>query len=1075
MRLRIQLGLCLFLLLALTNIARADIVATGGNATNDIGGYRIHTFANNGNFFTATSSNTFEVLVVAGGGGGGSVMGGGGGAGGLIYTNSCFLSSNSTNAVVVGAGGAGGTGRARGGNGVNSSFGGTLTAIGGGGGGGWGALSGLSGGSGGGSSDNGGAGGTNTTGQGNVGGSSPGNASGGGGGSGSAGTNGVGSQSGSGGTGLVYGISGVLTNYAGGGGGGGGVGGGWAANGAGGAGGGGVGGISGVGGNGVASTGGGGGGGGYNSADYDGGKGGSGIVIVRYPVTVPAINNASGATNVMATNAWLNGMLTWTGASPTTVWVYWSTNDGGNNAASWLSNGVCGSFDVQSVGPVTTNVTGLLSNTVYYYRFYATNSSGSAWAGTSSFLTLGSPAVNNANGATRIVGLNAYMNGTLTAGGRATVRIYWGTADGIWTHTNDFGELVQGNFTTNITGLAVGTVYYYRCYATNAIGSAWANASTNFTTLGSAFNTVYVNKTNTGPIYDGTTEAFAWTNIQDGVNDPNFGNGVGSNTIVVAAGTYNEQVTIPSTASGGNSSTNSIVAKAGDSPIVNGGGVRGYGFYFNDANTTNILVKGFRITGATSAGVSGQSASRFVIRECTIYGNASGVMDWNNSMDGTVLHCTIWGNVGNGFVSVNSANWRIKNCIVACNRDYGINKLGTGAINSDYNDVWGNSTDTGFTPGAHDVVVNPSLVQPFYNDFRLYADSACVNSGDDGLNRGAITNGSVAIPSIETYYVRADGHDSASGINNTADASSGAFLTIQHAADLSTPGDTIRLQPGTYSGATTLTNCGSVTHPITFLADGSAKISGASTGFVLTGVENVTLNGLEVLSSTTDGIYLDHAHGNTITGARLHNNSGAGIKFNFSSCNNMLKSLIYSNGNSGVYANGGGNNGSAMGQDLFRECLIFRNTGAGIYASSDTMSGWILSSTIASNTQWGLWTVHHCGWGITNTIIAFNGDAGIYNQTTGIYDDYVDVFGNVNGYTCTLGTHAITNNPLFVAAASGNFRLQSTSPCINAGSNQTSWMTGAVDLDGNPRISGRIVDIGVYERPSSTGTGILFR
>jgi hypothetical protein len=39
--------------------------------------------------------------------------------------------------------------------------------------------------------------------------------------------------------------------------------------------------------------------------------------------------------------------------------------------------------------------------------------------------------------------------------------------------------------------------------------------------------------------------------------------------------------------------------------------------------------------------------------------------------------------------------------------------------------------------------------------------------------------------------------------------------------------------------------------------------------------------------------------------------------------------------------------------------------------------------------------------------------------------------------------------------------LQPNSPCINAGNN--SYVTSATDLDGNPRISGGIVDIGAYE------------
>jgi hypothetical protein len=64
-----------------------------------------------------------------------------------------------------------------------------------------------------------------------------------------------------------------------------------------------------------------------------------------------------------------------------------------------------------------------------------------------------------------------------------------------------------------------------------------------------------------------------------------------------------------------------------------------------------------------------------------------------------------------------------------------------------------------------------------------------------------------------------------------------------------------------------------------------------------------------------------------------------------------------------------------------------------------------------------------------------------------------DLINGVNGN--------ITNAPLFVDAANGNFRLQSNSPCINWGNN--SVVSNTTDLAGNPRIVEGVVDMGAYE------------
>jgi hypothetical protein len=67
-------------------------------------------------------------------------------------------------------------------------------------------------------------------------------------------------------------------------------------------------------------------------------------------------------------------------------------------------------------------------------------------------------------------------------------------------------------------------------------------------------------------------------------------------------------------------------------------------------------------------------------------------------------------------------------------------------------------------------------------------------------------------------------------------------------------------------------------------------------------------------------------------------------------------------------------------------------------------------------------------------------------------------------YCCTAplppsGDGNITDEPTFIDQAGGNLRLQTGSPCINAGGN----VTGSIDLDGRPRIVGGRIDIGAYE------------
>jgi hypothetical protein len=272
--------------------------------------YKVHTFTSVGASTFAVSSlgnvsNNVEYLIVAGGGGGGQVNGdngGGGGGGGGVRSGTVQVSAQSYQ-VVVGAGGftlneATTEAATRGGS---SSFAG-VSSNGGGGGGGYlnrnntlsnVVFTGYTGGSSGGGSVSQNAVASSPSGQGFAGGLGV-NGYGGGGGGGGGGVGGTAgntasSRAGNGGIGFLSSINGTSTRYAGGGGGGGNTGRQTSADlgGAGGSGGGGRGATSSI--NSVAgqpNTGGGGGGGGGFSPERAPARGGSGIVIIRYPITI---------------------------------------------------------------------------------------------------------------------------------------------------------------------------------------------------------------------------------------------------------------------------------------------------------------------------------------------------------------------------------------------------------------------------------------------------------------------------------------------------------------------------------------------------------------------------------------------------------------------------------------------------------------------------------------------------------------------------------------------------------------------------------------------------------------------
>ncbi len=129
-----------------------------------------------------------------------------------------------------------------------------------------------------------------------------------------------------------------------------------------------------------------------------------------------------------------------------------------------------------------------------------------------------------------------------------------------------------------------------------------------------------------------------------------------------------------------------------------------------------------------------------------------------------------------------------------------------------------------------------------------------------------------------------------------------------------------------------------------------------------------------------------------------------------------------------------------------------------------TKFGTGISMTNSSNISVTNNTILSHGKGITekgstatfnNNIISGNSDYGIQISNTSQLN-YNDVWGNYFNYGgIDPGVNDISQNPMFVDSAKGNFRLLSISPCINAGNPDVTYN----DLDGTRN------DIGAYGGP----------
>jgi hypothetical protein len=314
-----------------------------------------------------------------------------------------------------------------------------------------------------------------------------------------------------------------------------------------------------------------------------------------------------------------------------------------------------------------------------------------------------------------------------------------------------------------------------------------------------------------------------------------------------------------------------------------------------------------------------------------------------------------------------------------------------------------------------------------------------------------------------------------------------AATNIQDAIDVAADGDSIWVTNGVYASGGlvvygSLTNRVAITKAVTVQSvNGPAATRIVGSGPVgPSAVRCVYMTNTAVLAGFT------LTNGATQTGGDdLVNRSGGGV---WSEASTAIVSNCMLTGNAAAYG------GGAAYSATLDHCTLTGNSaseGGGAYSgtltdcvlrgnSASFVGGGAIGATLCNCVLIGNLAVYGGGanncavFGSTlvgNSASSWGGGAyyGSLFNSIAYYNQAVEgpnYYSSSATYSCTTpplaGSGNLTNAPLFVNTNGWtDLRLQSGSPCINAGNN--AYVVGTVDLAGSPRILEATVDMGAYE------------